>query len=272
MVGRSTRTGFGERAGPGRVGAGDRRDGRPGAAGPAGRRDADAGSHHARPGSSAGCPAGLAPLPHRRLGSWALAGDPGDRGLRSLAAARDGLAGCARQRRADAGDRRAADPGRPDRGRGGSCAGGLALGRPAGGRRVSNRRARAGGIGPARLAGMAGLADRHPAARSRGGRRRGAGGGRAHRGRHDGHRPASGSHLRRGSLRPVHAGPRPGRRRRGFHSTSGRAGNRRVLAARAPCCVPIPSRLASAFAQPGRGGWDDGEFRWAHFCFSWSAT
>ena len=117
---------LGKRARPGRDSSAAARDGRPGAGRPGwpSRRCCWFSTTQAL----ALPPGILLALLLFRTDVWGrglLAGDPGYRGVCPAALARDGLAGSARQRRADAGHRRAARPGRPDRCGGHPRAGGL---------------------------------------------------------------------------------------------------------------------------------------------------
>ena len=186
-------------------------------------------------------------------------------GVRADAAARDGLARGARQRRPDAGAGRAGRAGRPV-GRGvRPRGGGLAVDRPAGGRRAPRGRARAGGVGPAGHAGLAGADAGHAPAEPGRARRRGAGGGRADGGRHDRHRPAPGPHVRRGGLRSVQLGQRAGAAAAVTLAAAARARRRwsslaaRGLLARRPGAAGLggragPGLAARGVAGPGRAG------------------
>ena len=96
--------------------------------------------------------------------------------------------------------------------------------------------------------------------RSLGCHRRGrTGGGRAHRRRHDRHRPAPGPDLCRGGLRPVHARPWPGRRGGRLDPAADRARARRSLVLARGLDRADPARLASAFARARR--WTLGRWR-----------
>ena len=134
----SIEPGLGKRARSGRDRTVAPRNGGPGPAGSTGSRDAFPDIHDGSSRPAAGYSPGFTPVPHRHLGQRAAPGNTGHRGVCAIALTRDGLAGSAWQRGANAGDRAAARPGRPHGSGDHPRAGLLALGDLPGRRRLAH--------------------------------------------------------------------------------------------------------------------------------------